>query len=135
MTKDTMRALEIIRPIADELRIKVDADDTNMYVNDPYLGRKSIGITYNSTYATLKEFIGVLILRYDGDRNLRLTPEQQKIIGRYWHDVDVQSEGALEGKNGRVSCDSCILDGTDACTRGAERVDNDEICDFYEEGR
>lgn len=53
MTKDTERALEIIAPIAKELRIEVMADDTFLYCNG-----QAIGIGCNSAYATIKEFIG-----------------------------------------------------------------------------
>ena len=53
MTKDTERALEIIAPIAKELRIEVTADDTFLYCNG-----QAIGIDCNSAYATIKEFIG-----------------------------------------------------------------------------
>ena len=85
MTEDTRRALEIIKPMAKEFNIKVDADDKLMYINDPYLGRHAIGICFNSTYATLKEFIGVMIYRFSRDRSLDLTEEQNKTIQRYWH--------------------------------------------------
>jgi len=53
MTKDTKRALEIIAPMAKELRIEVTADDTFLYCNG-----QAIGIGCNSAYATIKEFIG-----------------------------------------------------------------------------
>lgn len=29
------------------------------------------------------------------------------------------------------NCTDCVLDGTDACIRGAGRATDDEICDFY----
>lgn len=29
------------------------------------------------------------------------------------------------------TCTDCILDGTDACVRGAGRAVDDEICDFF----
>lgn len=66
MTKDTQRALEIIKPMAEELHIKVDADDSLLYCNG-----QAIGIGWNSTYATVMEFIGyVLVKEYSKWRNL-----------------------------------------------------------------
>lgn len=53
MTSDTKRALEIITPMAKALNIKVTADDSFLYCNG-----QAIGIGCNSTYATIKEFIG-----------------------------------------------------------------------------
>lgn len=53
MTSDTKRALEIITPMAKELNIKVTADNSFLYCNG-----QAIGIGCNSTYATIKEFIG-----------------------------------------------------------------------------
>ena len=54
MTKDTERALEIIAPIAKELGVKVTADDNLLYINND----GGIGITFNSTRATVLEFVG-----------------------------------------------------------------------------
>lgn len=53
MTEDTKRALEVITPMAKELNIKVSADRNFLYCNG-----QAIGIGCNSTYATIKEFIG-----------------------------------------------------------------------------
>lgn len=53
MTEDTKRAIEAIEPIAKELNIKVSADESFLYCNG-----QAIGIGCNSTYATIKEFIG-----------------------------------------------------------------------------
>lgn len=58
MTDDTKRALEIIKPMADELNIKVDADDRLLYCNG-----QAIGIGCNSTYATVMEFIGYVLVK------------------------------------------------------------------------
>ena len=59
MTEDTRRALEIIKPIADELGITVSADENWLFCE--YHGMlQPIAITFNSTYATLKMFIGYL---------------------------------------------------------------------------
>ncbi len=88
MTPDTERALEIIRPIAYELNISVSADDKRLYIDDPYEGEMAIGISYNSTHATLMEFIGVLVLRHARDRQWELTPKQEERIKRYWISMD-----------------------------------------------
>ena len=93
MTTDTKRALEIIKPMAAEFHIQVDADDDHLYIEDPYLGKRRIGISFNSTYATLKEFIGVLIYRYDFDRNINLSSYQKSVIEKYWYN-HAESEGA-----------------------------------------
>ena len=53
MTEDTKRALEVIAPLAKELHIQVDADNSFLYCNG-----QAIGIGCNSAYATIKEFIG-----------------------------------------------------------------------------
>ena len=81
MTDDTKRALEIIQPIAEKLNIKVSADDKILYLDG-----MGIGISMNSTYATLMEFIGWLFMvKYDPDfRKVKLTEEQQETIGLYW---------------------------------------------------
>lgn len=78
MTNDTKRALEIIKPMADELNIEVDADDRLLYCNG-----QAIGIGCNSTYATIMEFIGyVLVKEYSKWRrlNTRLFDDAR----RYW---------------------------------------------------
>lgn len=78
MTNDTKRALEIIKPMADELNIKVNADDRLLYCNG-----QAIGIGCNSTYATIMEFIGyVLVKEYSKWRrlNTRLFDDAR----RYW---------------------------------------------------
>ena len=57
MTEDTKRAIEIIKPIADELNIPVDADKSLLYIRD-----QVIGIGCNSTYATVMEALGYIFL-------------------------------------------------------------------------
>ena len=82
MTNDTKRALEIIEPIAKELNVEVSADDNLLYINND----GGIGITFNSTRATVLEFVGWLIVYYDGVwRDLKLTDEQQQIIRQFWY--------------------------------------------------
>ena len=81
MTKDTERALDIIRPLADVIGItELNADDRFLYVN-----HQAIGISGNSTYATVMEFIGYCIIRYSAKfRDLDLNSEQLDDIKRYW---------------------------------------------------
>lgn len=95
MTKDTERALEIIEPIAKELHIEVSADDDYLYINND----GGIGITCNSTRATLMEFVGWLIYYYDRIfRDIKLTEEQLEIIGTFWY-----SQAHIEG---RMKCEN-----------------------------
>ena len=100
MTKDTERALEIIAPIAKELGVEVTADDNLLYINND----GGIGITFNSTRATVLEFVGWLIVYYDGVwRDLKLTDEQQQIIRSFWYSqAEIERRRNGEEKNGRV---------------------------------
>ena len=59
MTKDTKQAIEIIKPLADELNITIKADDEYLYMNS-----QPIRIECNSTYATLMEAIGYIFLQF-----------------------------------------------------------------------
>lgn len=80
MTEDTRRALEIIKPIAKELNVKVDADNSILY-----LGDQAIGIGCNSTYATVMEAIGYFFLmEYTHWRKVDVTKETGEDIRRYW---------------------------------------------------
>ena len=88
MTPDTERALKIIEPIAKELNIKVSAEGRLLYIDDPYEGETAIGISCNSTYATIMEFIGVLTLRHARDRRWKVSEKQQETIKRYWVSMD-----------------------------------------------
>ena len=96
MTPDTERAIKIIEPIAKELNIKVSADDKRLYVDDPYFGETAIGISGNSTYATLMEFIGVLVMRHAMDRYWELSKKQQETIKRYWISMDALRKAVEE---------------------------------------
>lgn len=78
MTDDTKRALEIIKPMADELNIKVDADDRLLYCNE-----QAIGIGCNSTYATIMEFVGYVIVK-EYSKWHRFTPRLFTDIKRFW---------------------------------------------------
>ena len=81
MTQDTAKALEIIIPLADELGIRVEADDEKLYVNDT-----QIAISLNSTWATVFEFIGYLITEYNTEfRPINLTDKQLETIRRSWY--------------------------------------------------
>lgn len=81
MTEDTRRALEIIKPLADELQLSVKANDKFLYVEDII-----IGISCNSTWATIMEFIGYVILTKYSEkfRRLDLKPQTRENIKRYW---------------------------------------------------
>ena len=74
MTEDTKRALEIIKPLADELNISVDADRSLLYMNG-----QAIGIGCNSTLATVMEALGYIFL------------EKYPYKGR--HDGELEAEG------------------------------------------
>ena len=102
MTPDTERALKIVEPIAKALNISVSADNKFLYIDDPYEGETAIGISGNSTYATLMEFIGLLALRHARDRRWELTKKQQETIKRYWISMD-----ALERLNSEDRSDRC----------------------------
>ena len=82
MTKDTERALEIIKPIAEMVGVEVKADDNLLYINND----GGIGIIGNSTRATVLEFIGWLIIYYDSYfRDLDLSDKQLDTIRQYWY--------------------------------------------------
>ena len=95
MTNDTKRALDIIKPMAKELGICVNADEKFLYIDG-----QAIGISMNSTYATLMEFIGYMIIEYDREhRNLDLGCYQLNKIRRYWHSAE-QVRQIMEQNNG-----------------------------------
>ena len=82
MTEDTKRALEIIRPVAEELNIKVEANGKILKMDG-----QAIGIACNSTWATLMEMIGWIFLeRYCRDfREVDIDwNELNETIKRYW---------------------------------------------------
>lgn len=74
MTQDTQRALDMLRPIAYQLGIQISADDEKLYCNG-----QAIGIGCNSTYATIKEFMGYA-LWYEGEHRY---PERWKMPKEY----------------------------------------------------
>ena len=84
MTSDTKQALEIITPMAKALNIKVTADDSFLYCNG-----QAIGIGCNSTYATIKEFVGfVFATVYKKDvfdiHGEALPPKVLARVKKYW---------------------------------------------------
>ena len=81
MTNDTMKAMDIIIPMAKILLIDVKADDDWLYCN----GQK-IGISGNSAYATIKEFIGYAMLEisHRGDCRYNVPASLEKQIKENW---------------------------------------------------
>lgn len=80
VTDDTKRALEAIAPIARELNIDVEADDKFLYCNG-----QAIGISCNSTSATILEFVAyVMVKRYSKDFNTNIPDNFKKRLKRYW---------------------------------------------------
>ena len=85
MTEDTKRALKVIEPLAHELGISVTADDNLLYIGNVHMPDVNIGISCNSTWATIWEFIGCMMLEYDNEfRAVHLDEKQKDIIKRYW---------------------------------------------------
>ena len=82
MTPDTERAINAIKPLCDALRIEVAADNARLYMNG-----QAIGISSNSTWATLMEAIGYIFLEcYEREfRRGALDARNVKDnIKRYW---------------------------------------------------
>lgn len=87
MTEDTKRALEVIAPLAKELHIQVDADNSFLYCNG-----QAIGIGCNSTYATLNEFVQYVFWYYWKKWKSEKMPDiVRKTIQCYWFS-DAQME-------------------------------------------
>lgn len=83
MTDDTKRALEVIEPIAKVLGIRVWADGYFLYCDG-----QAIGISCNSTYATVVEFIGYAVAKL-GRTDYRFdyifgSKKAEQAIKRYW---------------------------------------------------
>lgn len=96
MTEDTRIALEVIRPLAAHLNIEVDADNKLLYCNG-----QAIGISCNSTYATINEFLGYAFLRMcNREYRFRDSIEEaqmlQEDIKRYWISDDVLKKMGLK---------------------------------------
>ena len=84
MTDDTRRALEIIKPFADEFCYEVTADKDKLYIKR-YNYDAEIGISCNSTWATVMEFLGYLFMTQYTERfrPINLTKKQKDAIMRY----------------------------------------------------
>lgn len=93
MTEDTKRAIEIIQPIADELDIKVTATDRILRMDG-----QAIGISCNSTYATLMEMIGWIFLdKYVNEfRRVGLDRDAEEDIARYWINEEALRKVGIE---------------------------------------
>lgn len=90
ITPDIERAVELLKPICDELGWSLEADGSVMTID----GQK-IGVSCNSTYATLMEGLGFLFLRgyAEGFRHHSISQASQEAITRYWI-KERQSEGS-----------------------------------------
>ena len=100
-TEDTKRALAVIKPLADQIGISVSADDWLLYCNG-----QAIGIDCNSTYATIKEFIGYAVWfldKTDTTYRLNIPSAVKKRIQRYWLSPDVLNRMSYRNKY----CDEC----------------------------
>lgn len=81
MTPDTEKAMQILQPICDELGFTLSADERVIII----CGQK-IGISCNSTYATVMEAIGFIFFREfaHGFRPHDLSGETYEAVKRYW---------------------------------------------------
>ena len=80
--------------------VEVKADDNLLYINND----GGIGIAFNSTKATVLEFVGWLIIYYDSHfRDLELSDKQLDTIKQFWYsqsEIERRRDG--EEKNGRA---------------------------------
>ena len=81
ITPDIERAVELLKPICEECGYTIYADGSVMTID----GQK-IGVSCNSTYATLMEGLGFLFLRgyAEGFRHHSISQSSQEAITRYW---------------------------------------------------
>lgn len=82
MTPDTERAINAIKPLCDALRIDIEADNKRLYMDG-----QAIGISSNSTWATLMEAVGyIYLLCYDREFRKGTLKEREIKDGikRYW---------------------------------------------------
>jgi hypothetical protein len=86
MSEDTKRALEIIKPMSKELNIEVAADDRFLYCNG-----QAIGISINSTYATIMEFIGYVLVK-EYSKWHRLNTNLVHDAKRFWISKDLMKK-------------------------------------------
>ena len=95
MTRDTEMALNIIEPIARMVGVEVEADDNLLYINND----GGIGIAFNSTKATVLEFVGWLIIYYDSYfRCLGLSEKQLDTIKMFWYSQEWIDERRRDGE-------------------------------------
>ena len=59
----------------------------------------------------------------------------KKNLGKLEEALEAFMKFANKCKDGEKSCADCILDGTDACSRGAGRAVDDEICEDFVGGK
>ena len=101
MTSDTKRAIDALKPLAEQLRIEVGADDKRLYMNG-----QAIGISCNSTWATLMEAIGWMFLKLyvpDRERSVKiLTEAGRKRIKDYWMDKAEVEKAILWEENQKL---------------------------------
>lgn len=81
ITPDIERAVKLLQPICDELDIKLSADGSVMTI-----GGQKIGVSCNSTYATVMEAIGFLFYHEyaHGFRAHDISSETNEAVKRYW---------------------------------------------------
>ena len=82
MTEDTEKALKIMEPLAKELGISMEADGGLLYIDG-----QAIGISANSTWATLMEIIGWIFLEKYMKEFRGIDMDYMEIkegIKRYW---------------------------------------------------
>ena len=87
MTEDTKRAIEIMKPLTDELKVSVDVAYRGTVLLMSYKGTtQGIGIACNSTHATVMEMIGFLFTEVYRDefRRVRLGEVPLTSVKRYW---------------------------------------------------
>ncbi len=90
ITPDIAEAVKALRPICEGLNIELSADGSVMNI-----GGQKIGVSCNSTYATVMEGIGYLFYTaYSmGFRQNKMSKSTKEAIKRYWI-PDRQSEGS-----------------------------------------
>jgi len=114
MTSDTMEAMEVIRPMADVLNIRVHADGHFLYCNG-----QAIGIGANSTYATVVEFVAYAMTwlekreyRFGGTVKRDLAAA----VRRYWcsdetvekmRELDAAEDAAAQAEPPYPGCPNC----------------------------
>lgn len=81
ITPDIERAVKILLPICEELGYQIYSDGSVMTI-----GGHKIGVSCNSTYATVMEGLGTLfLLEYVNQfRTHEISDETEEAIKRYW---------------------------------------------------